>query len=59
MSVVMVTGGVRSGKSAFAEEICRSWGGRVLYVATGGTPGMKRCGREWSFTANVARTIGD
>ncbi|MDN4593810.1 bifunctional adenosylcobinamide kinase/adenosylcobinamide-phosphate guanylyltransferase [Polycladomyces subterraneus] len=38
MSVVMVTGGVRSGKSAFAEEICRSWGGRVLYVATGGTP---------------------
>jgi adenosylcobinamide kinase / adenosylcobinamide-phosphate guanylyltransferase len=34
----MVTGGVRSGKSAFAEEMCRSWGGRVLYVATGGVP---------------------
>jgi adenosylcobinamide kinase / adenosylcobinamide-phosphate guanylyltransferase len=44
MSLRLVTGGVRSGKSRFAESLARSLGGRVLVLATG-TPGdeeMKR-----------------
>jgi len=32
--LVLVTGGVRSGKSRFAEELAASWGGEVVYVAT-------------------------
>lgn len=35
MSLVLVTGGVRSGKSRYAEELAKSLGSRVLYVATG------------------------
>jgi adenosylcobinamide kinase/adenosylcobinamide-phosphate guanylyltransferase len=31
--VVMVTGGARSGKSAFAEQLCRDTGGMVGYIA--------------------------
>ncbi|MEN6347192.1 MAG: bifunctional adenosylcobinamide kinase/adenosylcobinamide-phosphate guanylyltransferase [Armatimonadia bacterium] len=32
--LIFVTGGARSGKSTFAEELARSQGGRVAYVAT-------------------------
>ena len=32
--VVMVTGGARSGKSVFAEKLCRDTGERVGYIAT-------------------------
>lgn len=35
MSLIMVTGGVRSGKSRYAEELAKEQGGRVLYAATG------------------------
>lgn len=35
MSLIVVTGGVRSGKSRFAEELAAESGRRVLYVATG------------------------
>jgi adenosylcobinamide kinase/adenosylcobinamide-phosphate guanylyltransferase len=35
MSLCFVTGGVRSGKSAFAEEFAFKRGERVLYIATG------------------------
>ncbi|MDH4618993.1 bifunctional adenosylcobinamide kinase/adenosylcobinamide-phosphate guanylyltransferase [Brevibacillus sp. AY1] len=35
MSLILVTGGVRSGKSGFAEELASETGKRVLYVATG------------------------
>lgn len=36
MSIVLVTGGVRSGKSAYAEQLATERGGHsVLYVATG------------------------
>ncbi|RKD24941.1 hypothetical protein BEP19_03640 [Ammoniphilus oxalaticus] len=35
MSLILVTGGVRSGKSEFAEELARQQGGQVLYQATG------------------------
>jgi len=35
MNMILVTGGVRSGKSAFAEELASSLGESVLYVATG------------------------
>jgi adenosylcobinamide kinase/adenosylcobinamide-phosphate guanylyltransferase len=31
---ILVLGGARSGKSLFAEEQARAWGGPVLYVAT-------------------------
>ena len=32
--IVLVTGGARSGKSTFAEELVSRLGGRILYVAT-------------------------
>jgi adenosylcobinamide kinase/adenosylcobinamide-phosphate guanylyltransferase len=35
MSFIMVTGGVRSGKSQFAEDLAAKQGASVLYVATG------------------------
>ncbi|MED0675551.1 bifunctional adenosylcobinamide kinase/adenosylcobinamide-phosphate guanylyltransferase [Aneurinibacillus thermoaerophilus] len=35
MSIVFVTGGVRSGKSAFAEQLAKEKDVSVLYVATG------------------------
>lgn len=35
MKLILVTGGVRSGKSRFAEELAASAGEQVLYVATG------------------------
>lgn len=35
MKLILVTGGVRSGKSRFAEELAASAGEHVLYVATG------------------------
>jgi adenosylcobinamide kinase / adenosylcobinamide-phosphate guanylyltransferase len=34
MRLVLVTGGVRSGKSAFAETLCRQRGEEVIYLAT-------------------------
>ncbi|NTU59993.1 MAG: bifunctional adenosylcobinamide kinase/adenosylcobinamide-phosphate guanylyltransferase [Deltaproteobacteria bacterium] len=34
-AVVYVTGGARSGKSAFAQRLAEGWGGSLLYVATG------------------------
>ncbi|USG64541.1 bifunctional adenosylcobinamide kinase/adenosylcobinamide-phosphate guanylyltransferase [Brevibacillus ruminantium] len=35
MGLILVTGGVRSGKSKFAEEMARQTANEVLYVATG------------------------
>lgn len=35
MNLVLVTGGVRSGKSKFAEELAGKKGEKVLYIATG------------------------
>jgi len=35
LKLILVTGGVRSGKSRFAEELAAAEGERVLYVATG------------------------
>jgi adenosylcobinamide kinase/adenosylcobinamide-phosphate guanylyltransferase len=35
LSLILVTGGVRSGKSRFAEELAEQSEGSVLYVATG------------------------
>ncbi|QRG68811.1 bifunctional adenosylcobinamide kinase/adenosylcobinamide-phosphate guanylyltransferase [Brevibacillus choshinensis] len=35
MSLILVTGGVRSGKSRFAEELAEKTSGSVIYVATG------------------------
>ena len=32
--VVLVTGGARSGKSRFAQDLVEGWGARILYVAT-------------------------
>lgn len=32
--LILVTGGARSGKSSFAEEFIRSFGDRILYIAT-------------------------
>lgn len=32
--MILVTGGARSGKSAFAQRLAGAWGGRVLYAAT-------------------------
>ena len=32
--MILVTGGCRSGKSAFAEDLVTKWGQRVLYIAT-------------------------
>ncbi|WP_134704043.1 bifunctional adenosylcobinamide kinase/adenosylcobinamide-phosphate guanylyltransferase [Ammoniphilus sp. YIM 78166] len=35
MSLILITGGVRSGKSRFAEQWAHELGGSILYVATG------------------------
>lgn len=35
MSLILITGGVRSGKSHFAEQRAHELGGSILYVATG------------------------
>ena len=32
--LILVTGGARSGKSCYAEERARNFGGRILYIAT-------------------------
>ncbi|RJX31448.1 MAG: bifunctional adenosylcobinamide kinase/adenosylcobinamide-phosphate guanylyltransferase [Desulfarculus sp.] len=32
---VLVLGGAKSGKSAYAQALAQSWGGRLVYVATG------------------------
>ena len=32
--IILVTGGARSGKSAFAEQLARESGGSVAYIAT-------------------------
>ena len=32
--MILVTGGARSGKSAFAEQLARESGGSVAYIAT-------------------------
>ena len=32
--MILVTGGARSGKSAFAEKLARESGGKVAYIAT-------------------------
>jgi len=32
--IVLVTGGARSGKSAFAEEMCYQYGEKIAYIAT-------------------------
>ena len=34
MSVILITGGARSGKSRHAEELCKNMGGKVCYIAT-------------------------
>ncbi len=31
---ILVTGGARSGKSAFAEKLCKEKGGKIAYIAT-------------------------
>jgi adenosylcobinamide kinase / adenosylcobinamide-phosphate guanylyltransferase len=35
VSIILITGGVRSGKSRFAEQLALGLGGSILYVATG------------------------
>lgn len=32
--LVLITGGARSGKSSFAEDMARAWGENILYIAT-------------------------
>src|SRR6056297_1161792 len=32
--IILVTGGARSGKSRFAEKLCKSKGDKILYIAT-------------------------
>jgi adenosylcobinamide kinase/adenosylcobinamide-phosphate guanylyltransferase len=34
MSVILVTGGARSGKSSYAEELCKNIGKDICYIAT-------------------------
>ncbi len=34
MSITLVTGGARSGKSRYAEQLCKNLGGKVCYLAT-------------------------
>jgi len=34
MSLILITGGARSGKSRFAQQHAAAWGGEVLFVAT-------------------------
>lgn len=34
MSIILITGGARSGKSRFAEQLCIEHGGTVAYIAT-------------------------
>jgi adenosylcobinamide kinase / adenosylcobinamide-phosphate guanylyltransferase len=45
--VVFVTGGARSGKSRYAQDLAESWAGRLLYVATAQT-------RDREMAARVA-----
>jgi adenosylcobinamide kinase / adenosylcobinamide-phosphate guanylyltransferase len=48
MSLVLLLGGVRSGKSAFAVEMGRQFGGDVIFVATAE-------GRDEEMAARIAR----
>lgn len=46
MPLTLITGGVRSGKSGWAEELAGRWGPHVLYVATASlTTGAAAAGR--------------
>lgn len=43
--MTLILGGVRSGKSCFAEELAADWGDRVLYVATAEGRDAEMCAR--------------
>ena len=33
-NIILVTGGARSGKSSFAESLCKNQNNRIAYIAT-------------------------